>query len=329
MEERAIVQVQQVSKFFDVSRGLLSRRGGQVRAVDGVSFDICSNETLGLVGESGCGKTTLGRLIVRLIKPSKGQILYKGTNIFDLRGEDSKRIRREIQMIFQDPLGSLNPRKTIGHSLKTPLLVHGLASRNEVEDRVVELLQQVGLSPDTLRRWPVQLSGGQQQRIVIARALLLQPELIVADEPISSADVSIQAQLINLLRRLQREYNLSMLFISHDLSMVRHISNRVAVMYLGKIVELANRDELYGNPLHPYTKALLSAVPVPKPALERKRERIILKGDVPSPANPPSGCYFHTRCPIMQRPICVEEEPGLRDVGEGHWVACHLVTFGE
>ena len=317
-----ILEIREVSKFYEMSRGLsLRSHREQVRALDSVTLNIYVHETLGLVGESGSGKTTLGRLIVRLARPSQGEILYRGRSISDLTHRDWRKYSRVSQMIFQDPFGSLNPRKSVGHSLRTPLRVHGVASRDEIEDRIKELLEKVGLTAEVLNLWPGQLSGGQQQRVVIARALLLEPELIVADEPISSADVSIQAQIINLLKDLQQQFGWSMLFVSHDLSMVRQIADRVAVLYLGKVVELADRDDLYRRPHHPYTRALLSAVPIPKPALERSRHKTILSGELPSPVNPPRGCYFHTRCPIAQHSVCMEEEPELTEVHDGHWVA--------
>ncbi len=321
-----LVEVKDLKKYFPITQGIiLQRHIGDVKAVDGVSFFIRRGETLGLVGESGCGKSTLGRTILRLYEPTAGEVWFKGVNLTALKGEELRRMRRHMQMIFQDPYASLNPRMTVGDIVGEPLEVHGLAKGKEKLERVQHLLEVVGLNPYFINRYPHEFSGGQRQRIGVARALAVNPDFIVCDEPISALDVSIQAQIINLLEELQEKYNLTYLFIAHDLSVVRHISNRVAVMYLGKIVEIADRVELYENPLHPYTKALLSAVPIPDPEIEAKRERIILTGDVPSPANPPSGCPFHTRCPIMQRPICEEEIPPLYDRGDGHFVACHLV----
>jgi oligopeptide transport system ATP-binding protein len=276
------------------------------------------------VGESGCGKTTAGRAILQLYRPTGGDIYFEDKNLCKLKGEELRRMRRRMQIIFQDPYASLNPRMTVGSIVGEPLEVHNIAKGAAERERVQELLQIVGLNPYFINRYPHEFSGGQRQRIGIARALAVQPEFIVCDEPISALDVSIQAQIINLLEGLQEKFNLTYLFIAHDLSVVRHISDRVAVMYLGKIVELTDRDSLYKTPLHPYTKALLSAVPIPDPLVEEKRERVILTGDVPSPANPPSGCRFHTRCPIAQFPLCKENEPEWRDVGGEHWVACHL-----
>jgi oligopeptide/dipeptide ABC transporter ATP-binding protein len=320
-----LMRLESISKFYPISNVPLLRRAGFIHAVERVNLEIHSDEVVGLVGESGCGKTTLGRLIVQLTEPSAGRLLFKGSDLSTLQGSAAQKVRRDIQMIFQDPLGSLNPRQTIGSILRTPLLVHQLATPRDVDARVIDLLARVGLPPETANRWPVQLSGGQQQRIGIARALSLKPELIVADEPISSLDVSIQAQIINLLKSLKRSYQLSMLFISHDLSAVRHISQRVGVMYLGQVVELAGRDELFDNPLHPYTRALLSAVPVPNPRVQLSRTRVVLEGEVPSPANPPPSCRFHTRCPIAEFPLCRDEEPEFRTVVSGHQVACHMV----
>lgn len=321
-----LLQVKGLKKYFPITEGIiLQRHVGDIKAVDGLTFNIRPGETLGLVGESGCGKSTTGRTILQLHEPTDGEVWFKGTKISELRGEKLRRMRRDMQMIFQDPYASLNPRMTVGNIIGEPLEVHGLAKGKEKRERVQELLNVVGLNPYFINRYPHEFSGGQRQRIGVARALAVNPEFIVCDEPISALDVSIQAQIINLLEELQADFNLTYLFIAHDLSVVRHISDRVAVMYLGKLVELADRTELYENPLHPYTKALLSAVPIADPVIEETRERIILTGDVPSPADPPSGCRFHTRCPIMERPICVEEEPALYDRGDGHNVACHLV----
>ncbi|MFQ5858324.1 MAG: ABC transporter ATP-binding protein [Anaerolineae bacterium] len=321
-----LLEVKGLKKYFPITEGVVIQRHiGDIKAVDGLDFYIREGETLGLVGESGCGKSTTGRSILQLYEPTAGEVWFKGVNIAKLRGEKLRRMRRDMQMIFQDPYASLNPRMTVGNIIGEPLEVHGLAKGKAKQERVQELLRVVGLNPYFVNRYPHEFSGGQRQRIGVARALAVNPDFIVCDEPISALDVSIQAQIINLLEELQGEFNLTYLFIAHDLSVVRHISDRVAVMYLGKIAEIANRTELYENPLHPYTKALLSAVPIPDPLIEEGRERIILTGDVPSPANPPSGCVFHTRCPIMQRPICVEEEPALYDRGNEHFVACHLV----
>ena len=294
-----------------------------MRAVDGLSFSIRKGETLGLVGESGCGKSTTGRAILQLHRPTAGTVQFEGVELTRLKGEPLRKMRRQMQMIFQDPYASLNPRMTVGSIIGEPLDIHNLARGKEKQQRVEELLRVVGLNPYFANRYPHEFSGGQRQRIGIARALAVNPSFIVCDEPISALDVSIQAQIINLLEELQDEFGLTYLFIAHDLSVVRHISDRIAVMYLGKIVEVADRLELYENPLHPYTKALLSAVPIPDPAIERKRERIILTGDVPSPVNPPPGCRFHTRCPLADT-ICREQEPEFREVTPGHWAACHF-----
>jgi oligopeptide transport system ATP-binding protein len=321
-----LLEVKGLKKYFPITEGvIIQHHVGDIKAVDGLDFYIRRGETLGLVGESGCGKSTTGRSILQLYEPTAGEVWFKGVNIAQLRGEKLRRMRRDMQMIFQDPYASLNPRMTVGNIIGEPLEVHGLAKGKEKQERVQELLEVVGLNPYFVNRYPHEFSGGQRQRIGVARALAVNPDFIVCDEPISALDVSIQAQIINLLEQLQADFNLTYLFIAHDLAVVRHISDRVAVMYLGKIVEIADRAELYHNPLHPYTKALLSAVPIPDPAVEEGRERIILTGDVPSPAHPPSGCRFHTRCPIMQRPICVEEEPEMYDRGGEHFVACHLV----
>jgi len=325
MTDEILVQVKNLKKHFPITRGIIiQRQVGAVQAVDDVSFDICAGETLGLVGESGCGKTTVGRTMLLLYPPTAGQVYFHGQDIRQLKGKALLNMRREMQMIFQDPYASLNPRWTVNSIVGEPLRVHNLASGQARVDRVKELLGMVGLNPMFVNRYPHEFSGGQRQRIGVARALASDPKFIVCDEPISALDVSIQAQVVNLLEDLQDRLGLTYLFIAHDLSMVRHICTRVAVMYLGKIVEMGVRDEVYDHPLHPYTKSLLSAVPVPDPKVERKRQRIILTGDVPNPAHPPSGCRFHTRCPVAED-RCHLSEPEWRDVGNGHWVACHLV----
>jgi oligopeptide transport system ATP-binding protein len=317
-----LLQVEGLKMHFPITRGLfIQRQVGAVRAVDGLDFYIRKGETLGLVGESGCGKSTAGRAILQLYRPTSGKVVFKGKDITQAEGDDLKILRREMQMIFQDPYASLNPRMTVGDIIGEPLRVHKLATGKARADRVQELLQVVGLNPYFANRYPHEFSGGQRQRIGIARALAVNPEFIVADEPISALDVSIRAQIINLMEDLQAEFGLTYLFIAHDLSVVRHISDRVAVMYLGKIVEVADRNELYDNPLMPYTRALLSAVPIPDPIAEAQRERIILKGDVPSPINPPRGCHFHTRCPIAIA-ACQEIDPPLEEKSPGHWAAC-------
>ncbi len=319
-----LVQVRGLKKYFPIRRGVLQRRVGDVKAVDGVTFNIFRGETLGLVGESGSGKTTVGRTMLRLYEPTAGSILFEGLDLAQLSSRELRSTRQRMQIIFQDPYASLNPRMTVGGIVGEPLEVHRVARGKEKRERVQELLRLVGLNPYFVNRYPHEFSGGQRQRIGIARALALNPDLIVCDEPISSLDVSIQAQVVNLLEELQGRMNLTYLFIAHDLSMVRHISDRVAVMYLGKIMELTDRDELYLNPLNPYTQALLSAVPVPDPVVEEKRRRIILEGDIPSPATPPDGCNFSTRCPVV-RDICVEADPELIEVASGHFCACHIV----
>jgi len=321
----ALVRVENLKKHFPIRRGILIQREvAAVHAVDGVSFEIYQGETLGLVGESGCGKSTTGRTLLQLYRPTAGSVFFKGEDLTKLKGAALRKKRRHMQMIFQDPYASLNPRMTVGKIVEEPLEIHNIGTPQERKERVAELLNLVGFSPSFVTRYPHEFSGGQRQRIGIARALALQPEFIVLDEPISALDVSIQAQVVNLLEELQAKFNLTYLFIAHDLSMVRHISDRTAVMYLGKVVELATRDELYSHPLHPYTQALLSAVPIPDPKKERERKRIVLEGDVPSPVNPPSGCRFRTRCPLA-KDICAEEEPAWREVSPGHWVACHMV----
>ncbi|MEW5785622.1 MAG: oligopeptide/dipeptide ABC transporter ATP-binding protein [Bacillota bacterium] len=303
--------------------GLLGKGGGTVKAVDGVSFTITAGETLGLVGESGCGKTTVGRTVVGLYSPTAGSVIYKGVNLAKAAGELRTRNRRQMQMIFQDPYASLNPRMTVGDIVGEPIEIHRLAAgKPERIEKIQALLNLVGLNPEHINRYPHEFSGGQRQRIGIARALAVEPDLIVCDEPVSAVDVSIQAQIVNMLERLQDELGLTYMIIAHDLSMIKYISDRVAVMYLGKIVELVTSDNLYTNPQHPYTRALLSAVPIADPEVERRRQRILLEGDVPSPLNPPPGCYFHTRCNRVL-PICRAEAPGMTDLGSGQWVACH------
>ena len=320
-DEGALLKVKGLKKYFAVKKGMFARVSGHVRAVDNMSFDIREKETLGLVGESGCGKTTAGRTIIRLLEPTEGEVVFDNENVFTLKREALRRMRRSMQVIFQDPYGSLNPRMTVGNIVGEALTVHKIARGKQRREIVRDLLNKVGLSPAHINRYPHEFSGGQRQRIGIARALALKPRFIVCDEPVSALDVSIQAQIINLLEELQEDFNLAYLFIAHDLGVVEHISDRVAVMYLGKIVELAAGDELYMRPLHPYTQALLAAIPVPDPTT--KREKIILAGDVPSPVDPPPGCRFHTRCKYAMD-ICRVHEPALLDIGDRHYAACFL-----
>ena len=319
-----LVQVEDLQMYFPIRSGIvLDRTVGHVRAVDGVTFDILRGETLGLVGESGCGKSTVGRALLRLYEPTGGRILFDGQDITTLDEGALRPIRRRMQMVFQDPFASLNPRQSVGRIVGEPLRVHGVANRREAGRRVGELLEIVGLPADAARRYPHEFSGGQRQRIGLARALALNPDLVVADEPVSALDVSIQAQIVNLLERLQKDFDLTYLFIAHDLAVVRHISDRIVVMYLGVIVEISDADALYERPLHPYTIALLSAVPIPDPVVERTRRPILLEGDIPSPVNPPSGCRFHTRCPFVQPERCRDERPELRELEPGRKVSCH------
>jgi len=321
MAETPLLDVKHLKKHFPIKGGVFSKTIGYVYAVDDINFTLEKGETLGLVGESGCGKSTTGRTILRLIEPTDGAIYFEGQDITGLDKGAMRALRREMQIIFQDPYASLNPRMTVGSIIGEPLEIHKIARGSEKQERVASLLQKVGLRAEDMRKYPHEFSGGQRQRIGIARALALNPKLIVCDEPVSALDVSIQAQVINLLEDLQAEFGLSYLFIAHNLNVVEHISNRVAVMYLGQIVELASDEELYKNPQHPYTEALLSAVPIPDPTVKKKR--IILEGDVPSPINPPRGCHFHTRCMYKEK-ICEEVEPEFKHIGGGHWVACHF-----
>jgi oligopeptide/dipeptide ABC transporter, ATP-binding protein, C-terminal domain len=322
-EQKSLVQVRNLKKYFPVSRQLFSTQRRFIKAVDDVSFDVLEGETLGLVGETGCGKTTVARTILQLYRPTSGQVLFDGVDLASLQENDLRKMRSRMQMIFQDPYASLNPRMTVGAIIAAPLDVHTKLDQKEKRERVQELLKLVGLNPDFVNRYPHEFSGGQRQRIGIARALALNPDLVICDEPISSLDVSIQAQVVNLLEELQNRLGLTYIFVAHDLSMVRHISDRMVVMYLGKVMELADRNEIYLHPSHPYTRALMSAVPIPDPDKARNRKRIILKGDIPSPLNPPQGCNFNTRCPIaVER--CFKEDPDYREIKPEHWVACHL-----
>jgi oligopeptide/dipeptide ABC transporter ATP-binding protein len=325
---KTLLDVRDLKMHFPLTQGIMFQRViGYVRAVDGISFSIERGQTLGLVGESGSGKTTIGRTIVRLYKPTAGQILFGDKDLATMGGEELRLVRQRIQMIFQDPFASLNPRYTIGSLIAEPMHIYKVASHAEIRERTAELLRVVGLRPEYIDRYPHEFSGGQRQRIAVARALSINPEFVIADEPVSALDVSIRAQVLNLLQRLQKQFNLTYLFVSHDLSVVRHVADRIAVMYLGKIVELSDRDELYAAPKHPYTKALLSAVPIPDPQIEKRRKRIILSGDLPSPINIPSGCRFHTRCPMAQQ-ICREVEPVFEaKEGREHYAACHFSEY--
>jgi oligopeptide/dipeptide ABC transporter ATP-binding protein len=323
-QDQNLLEVKNLKMYFPIQKGLLRRKVGDIKAVDDISFDIRKNETLGLVGESGCGKTTTGRCILRLYNPTSGSIVFNGTDISSLKEKRVRPLRTHMGAVFQDPYGSLNPRQTARTIAGMPLVIHGMVDRKDLSDKVAELFKLVGLDPSMMDRVPHEFSGGQRQRLGIARALACNPSLVVCDEPISALDVSIQAQIINLLEKLQQSLGLTYLFIAHDLSVVQHISDRVAVMYLGRIVEIASSKELYQNPLHPYTKALLSAVPIPNPVVEKTRVRIVLKGEVPSPAHPPVGCHFHPRCEIAGKE-CREDRPLLRDMGNEHRVACFKV----
>ena len=322
MADNTILKVENLKKYFPIKAGIFSKTVGYVKAVDDVSFELKKGETLGLVGESGCGKSTTGRTVLRLLQKTEGSVNFEGNDVYALNKKDLRNLRPKMQMIFQDPYSSLNPRLSVGELVGEALLDHKICSKGEMADKVASTIERCGLAKYHMKRYPHEFSGGQRQRIGIARALILNPSFIVADEPVSALDVSIQSQIINLLCELQEEKGFSYLFISHDLSVVKHISHRVGVMYLGSLVELAPKNELYDNPVHPYTKALLSAVPIPDPTL--KRERIILKGDIPSPANPPKGCKFHTRCPYAIDK-CSKEIPVYKNIGNEHWVACHLV----
>lgn len=317
-----LLEVKELKKYFPIRAGVFQRVVGHVKAVDGVSFSVKKGQTLGLVGESGCGKSTVGRTLVRLYDKTDGSVIFKGVDVHELKRNELRKLRPKMQLVFQDPFSSLNPRIKVGEAIGEALIDHGMATKKDVKEKVLTVMDICGLAPYHYDRFPHEFSGGQRQRIGIARALILNPDFIVLDEPVSALDVSIQAQIINLLEDLQERADLTYLFISHDLSVVEHICDEVAVMYLGSIVEKASRDDLFKNPLHPYTKALLSAVPIPDPTI--KRERIVLQGDIPSPANPPKGCKFHTRCPVATS-LCSEQAPEYKDVGNNHFVACHLV----
>ncbi|WP_207953051.1 ABC transporter ATP-binding protein [Paenibacillus agricola] len=322
--EKPLLEVKGLKKHFPIKKGMFSKKTGSVRAVDGLDFIVRRGETLGIVGESGCGKSTAGQLILRLLDETEGEIWFEGVDLTKLNKEETRKIRRDLQIIFQDPFASLNPRMKVEDIIAEPLKVHGLYKGAELKQKVAELLEVVGLGPHHASRHPHEFSGGQRQRIGIARALALKPKLIVCDEPVSALDVSIQSQILNLLKKLQKEFQLTYIFIAHGLPAVKHISDRIAVMYLGKIVELADCDALFAHPMHPYTEALISAVPIPDPT--QRKERIVLQGDLPSPSNPPSGCNFHTRCPYVQE-ICRQTEPPLQQVTEGHYSACHFPNF--
>jgi oligopeptide transport system ATP-binding protein len=325
-KNNTLVEVNRLKKYYPVNKGVIFQRVvGHVKAVDDVSFTVNRGETLGLVGESGCGKTTVGRTMLQLERPTSGKVLLDGQDLCQLDKQSLRRIRRKVQMIFQNPFASLNPRMNIGNIISEPFQVHNILDKKNRQGRVQQLMQDVGLSPTFINRYPHELSGGQRQRVAIARALAAEPEFIVCDEPVSALDVSVQAQIVNLLTELQARFSLTYLFIAHDLAVVRHISNRIAVMYLGKIVEIAPREQIYDNPLHPYTKALLSAVPLPDPEVESKRDRTVLTGEVPSPLNPPEGCSFHTRCPVAVEE-CSEIQPAFKDTSSGHSVKCHLFS---
>ena len=321
MNKKVLLKVDSLKKYFPIYSGLFARVNSHVKAVDNVSFEVYEGETLGIVGESGCGKSTTGRVLMRLTEPTDGNVTFNDVNLTSLSSEEMRKIRRDIQMVFQDPYASLNPRHTIEKILEEPLIVHGIGNKQERKKKVLEYLKIVGLSEYHAKRYPHQFSGGQRQRVGIARALMTNPKLIIADEPVSALDVSIQAQVLNLMKKLQEDLKLTYIFIAHDLGVVRHISDRVAVMYLGRIVELAESESLYDKPLHPYTQALLSAVPIPDP--KYKGEQVLLKGDIPSPSNPPTGCTFHTRCPFATEE-CKQKVPVLQEIKPGHSVACHL-----
>lgn len=322
-QEQLLLEVRDMRKYFEIKGGFLQRNVNYIRAVDGINIDIKKGETLGLVGESGCGKTTTGRVILHLVEGASGEILFKGRSLIKLTKKETRALRRDMQMVFQDPYSSLNPRMKVKDTIAEPLLVHGICKGHELRDRLLRIIKLVGLEKEHLDRYPHEFSGGQRQRIGIARALALEPAFIVLDEPTSSLDVSVQSQILNLLKDLQRELGLTYLFISHDLSVIKHMSTRVAVMYLGKIVEAGSNEELFKRPLHPYTQALFSAVPIPNP--HYNKPRIILHGEMPNPSSPPSGCRFHTRCQAGVMEVCLEKDPELVDVGNGHFVACHLV----